>query len=104
MRHSEIQIYRKGTHNSDQKTHLLDHLFMRWFVILGSNPRRFIMFPKNGGDLCANGRVGQAHTDLFMPSTIHILELPRPVNGSTEFRATTKHGEEAPRLAARMEK
>ena len=31
------------------------------------------MSPQNGGDLCANGRVGQAHTDLFAPSTIHIL-------------------------------
>src|SRR3989344_502632 len=61
MRHSEIQIYRKGTHNSDQKTHLLDHLFMRWFVILGSNPRRFIISPKNGGDLCAH-RAGGGST------------------------------------------
>ncbi len=26
----------------------------------GSNPRRFIISPKNGGDLCANGRAGQA--------------------------------------------
>ena len=32
----------------------------------GSNPRRFIMFPKNGGDLCAHGRVGQTHID-FVP-------------------------------------
>ena len=40
---------------------------------LGSNPRRFIMFSKNGEDCCARtGRVGQAHTDLFVPSTIHI--------------------------------
>src|SRR3990167_5218458 len=41
-------------------------------LIQGSNPRRFIIFSKNGGDLCANGRVGQAHTDLFVPSTIHL--------------------------------
>ena len=25
----------------------------------GSNPRRFIISPKNGGDLCVNGRVGK---------------------------------------------
>ena len=71
----------------------------------GSNPRRFIISLKNGGGLCANGREGQAHTDLFVLCTIHILfELPRLVNEATEFRATTKHREEAPRLAARTEK
>ena len=70
----------------------------------GSNPRRFIISPKNGGDLCANGRVGQAHTDLFVPSTIHILELPQPVNEAAKPRASTKYREEAPRLAARTEK
>ena len=32
----------------------------------GSNPRRFIISPQNGRDLCANGRVGQAHTDLSL--------------------------------------
>ena len=31
-------------------------------------------------------------------------ELPRPVNEATEFRVTTKHGEEASRLAVRTEK
>ena len=30
--------------------------------------------------------------------------LPRPVNEAIEFQATTKRGEEAPRLAARTEK
>ena len=40
---------------------------------VGGNPRRFIMFPKNGGDFGANGRGGQAHTNLFVPSKIHNL-------------------------------
>jgi hypothetical protein len=43
------------------------------------------------------GRVGQAHTDLFVPSTIRFKELPRPVNEATEFQAITERGEEAPR-------
>ena len=30
----------------------------------GSDLRRFIISPKNGGDLCANGRVGQAQYNL----------------------------------------
>ena len=33
-----------------------------------------------------------------------LIELPRPVIEATEFQATTKRGEEAPRLAARTEK
>ena len=38
------------------------------FSIQGSNPRRFIISPKNGGGCCARtGRAGQAHTDLFVP-------------------------------------
>ena len=49
-------------------------------------------------------RVGQAHTDLFVPSTIHISELPPNSVGGTELQATNKRGEEAPRLAARTEK
>ena len=33
----------------------------------GSNPCRFIMSPKNGGDLCAHWEgLGQAHTDLCL--------------------------------------
>ena len=64
----------------------------------------FIISPKNGGDLCANGRVGQAHTDLFVLSTIHIFELPPNSVGATKFRVTTERREEAPRLAARTEK
>ncbi len=50
------------------------------------------------------GRAGQAHRDLFVPSTIYIFELPRPVNEAIGFQATTKRGEEAPRIAARTEK
>ena len=32
------------------------------------------------------------------------IELPRPVTEATEFRVTTKRGEEAPRLATRIER
>jgi len=32
------------------------------------------------------------------------FELPRPITEATEFQATTKRGEEAPRLAVRTEK
>ena len=70
----------------------------------GVNPRRFIIFPKNGGDLCAR-RAGGASTNRFDCATHNPLyELPRPVTEATELRVTTKRREEAPRLAARTEK
>jgi len=70
----------------------------------GVNPRRFIIFPKNGGDLCAR-RAGGASTNRFDCATHNpLIELPRPVNEATKPRATAKLREEAPRLAARMEK
>lgn len=66
-------------------------------MIQGSNPRRFIIFPKNGGDLCAH-RVGGASTYRFVCASHNPLyELPRPVIEVTNSKVTTKRGEEAPR-------
>ena len=45
-----------------------------------------------------------AHTDLFVPCTIHIFELPPNSVEGTEFQVATERGEEAPRLAVRTEK
>src|SRR3989344_6083127 len=72
-------------------------------IFLGSNPSRFIISPKNGGDLCAH-RVGGASTIRFACAWHNpYFELPRPVTEATGFRDITKLGEEAPRLAARTE-
>ena len=72
--------------------------------IQGSNPRRFIIFLQNGGDLCAH-RAGGAST-IRIVCALHnpLYELPSNSVGGTKFRATTKRGEEAPRLAAKTEK
>ena len=65
----------------------------------------FYNTPKNGGDLCAH-RAGGASTYRFVCAlhNPYSLSRPRPVNEATKPRATTKHGEEAPRLAVRTEK
>ena len=72
---------------------------------MGVNPRRFIISPKNGGDLCAH-RAGGASTYRFVCALAQSIffELPLSVNEATEFRTTTKRREEAPRLAVRTEK
>ena len=63
------------------------------------------MFSKNGEDCCARiGRAGQAHTDLFVSSIIHILELPPNSVEVTEFRTTTERGDESASVAVRTEK
>ena len=54
--------------------------------------------------MCANGRVGQAHTDLFMPSTNRFKELPLFTIEGTEFRVTTKRGYGSASVAVRAEK
>ena len=62
------------------------------------------MFLQNGGDLCAHRAGGASTIRIVVPSTILFYELPLFVTEVTEFQATTKLGEEAPRLAAKTEK
>ena len=78
----------------------------------GSNPRRFIIFPKNGEDLCAH-RAGGASTYKFCASPflkefcmarLRFLDLPPLVNEATEFQTSTKRGYGSASVAVRAEK
>jgi len=54
-----------GTHKGDRKAHPPTKP-RKGFCVLGSHPRRFIMFLKTAGMMCAHGRVGQTHASLSL--------------------------------------
>jgi len=59
---------------------------------MGATPR-FIMFPKNDGDLRAQGGRGKHIQICLCLAQSIFFELPRPVNEATKPKATTERGD-----------
>lgn len=70
------------------------------FKIQGSNPHRFIMFPKNGGDLCAHW-AGGASTYRFVCALAQSIFFELPLHSLEVTKRTHTTPKQPARACAR---